>query len=140
MEIVAGRYGLSSKDTTPAQLVSVFENLKEEHPKDNFTIGIVDDVTYTSLPVSEEINTTPEGVTNAEFWGLGSDGRPSEPIRTPSRSLVMPRTCTARHTLYMTPRNQGTDTVSSEIRQRSHPGSLPDPGGGFWYSAPIHPM
>lgn len=74
MKIVGGRYGLSSKDTTPAQLVSVFENLKADEPKNDFTIGIEDDVTFTSLPVGEEINTTPDGVTNAEFWGLGSDG------------------------------------------------------------------
>lgn len=74
IKIVGGRYGLSSKDTTPAQLVSVFENLKADQPKNNFTIGIEDDVTFTSLPLGEEIDTTPEGVTSAEFWGLGSDG------------------------------------------------------------------
>ncbi|MCD8082613.1 MAG: pyruvate:ferredoxin (flavodoxin) oxidoreductase [Clostridiales bacterium] len=74
MTIVGGRYGLSSKDTTPGQILSVFENLKADKPKNNFTIGIVDDVTFTSLPVMPEINTDPEGQTNAEFWGLGSDG------------------------------------------------------------------
>ncbi|MGN0194814.1 MAG: pyruvate:ferredoxin (flavodoxin) oxidoreductase [Pseudoramibacter sp.] len=74
MKIVGGRYGLSSKDTTPAQIVAAFENLKADEPKNNFTIGIVDDVTHTSLPVGEEINTTPEGETSAEFWGMGSDG------------------------------------------------------------------
>ncbi|MCH4072106.1 pyruvate:ferredoxin (flavodoxin) oxidoreductase [Pseudoramibacter sp.] len=74
MKIVGGRYGLSSKDTTPAQIVAVFDNLKADEPKNNFTIGIVDDVTHTSLPIGEEINTTPEGETSAEFWGMGSDG------------------------------------------------------------------
>lgn len=74
MTIVGGRYGLSSKDTTPAQILAVYENLKQERPKNNFTIGIVDDVTFTSLPVPEEIDTTPEGETSAEFWGMGSDG------------------------------------------------------------------
>lgn len=74
MTIVGGRYGLSSKDTTPAQIVAVFDNLKADKPKNNFTIGIVDDVTFTSLPVGGEINTTPEGETSAEFWGMGSDG------------------------------------------------------------------
>ncbi|WP_207647979.1 pyruvate:ferredoxin (flavodoxin) oxidoreductase [Eubacterium barkeri] len=74
MTIVGGRYGLSSKDTTPAQFVAVFENLKAEKPKNNFTIGIVDDVTFTSLPMLEEINTTPAGEKSAEFWGMGSDG------------------------------------------------------------------
>lgn len=74
MTIVGGRYGLSSKDTTPAQILAVYENLKQERPKNNFTVGIVDDVTFTSLPVPEEIDTTPEGETSAEFWGMGSDG------------------------------------------------------------------
>ncbi|WP_329887618.1 pyruvate:ferredoxin (flavodoxin) oxidoreductase [Pseudoramibacter faecis] len=74
MTIVGGRYGLSSKDTTPAQIVAVFDNLKADKPKNNFTIGIVDDVTFTSLPIGGEINTTPEGETSAEFWGMGSDG------------------------------------------------------------------
>ena len=58
MEIVSGRYGLSSKDTTPGQILAVFENLKQETPKNHFTVGIVDDVTFTSLPVLQEINTT----------------------------------------------------------------------------------
>ena len=74
MVIVGGRYGLSSKDTTPSQIAAVFENLKAEPSKNDFTIGIVDDVTFTSLPIKEEIDTTPEGETSAEFWGLGSDG------------------------------------------------------------------
>ena len=73
MTIVGGRYGLSSKDTTPGQILAVYENLKQEKPKGNFTIGIVDDVTHTSLPVTE-IETSPAGQTSAEFWGMGSDG------------------------------------------------------------------
>ncbi|MCT4594637.1 MAG: pyruvate:ferredoxin (flavodoxin) oxidoreductase [Anaeromicrobium sp.] len=72
--IVGGRYGLGSKDTTPEQIVSVFENLKEEVPKNDFTIGIVDDVTHTSLDIVNTINTTPEGTIRCKFWGLGSDG------------------------------------------------------------------
>ena len=73
MTIVGGRYGLSSKDTTPGQILAVYENLKRAEPKRNFTIGIVDDVTHTSLPVME-IETSPAGQTSAEFWGMGSDG------------------------------------------------------------------
>ena len=73
MTIVGGRYGLSSKDTTPGQILAVYENLKREEPKRDFTIGIVDDVTHTSLPVTE-IETSPAGQTSAEFWGMGSDG------------------------------------------------------------------
>lgn len=72
--IVAGRYGLGSKDTTPAQIVAVYENLKSGLPKNHFTIGIVDDVTHTSLESGEEIDVVPEGTISCKFWGLGSDG------------------------------------------------------------------
>ncbi|MCX7922011.1 MAG: pyruvate:ferredoxin (flavodoxin) oxidoreductase [Clostridia bacterium] len=72
--IIGGRYGLGSKDTRPSQIVSVFNNLKSENPKDQFTIGIVDDITNTSLPEGEIIETTPEGTISCKFWGLGSDG------------------------------------------------------------------
>jgi pyruvate-ferredoxin/flavodoxin oxidoreductase len=72
--IVGGRYGLGSKDPVPAQILPVFENLKLETPKDRFTIGIIDDVTNTSLPVGEDIDTTPVGTKACKFWGLGSDG------------------------------------------------------------------
>ena len=54
--------------------MAVFENLKEDQPKNGFTIGIVDDVTFTSLEEKEKINTTPEGTIRCKFWGLGSDG------------------------------------------------------------------
>ena len=74
MDIVGGRYGLSSKDTTPGQIIAVFDNLKADEPKANFTIGIVDEVTNTSLPTTEEPNTAPAGQRSAEFWGMGSDG------------------------------------------------------------------
>ncbi|HHJ10990.1 MAG TPA: pyruvate:ferredoxin (flavodoxin) oxidoreductase [Bacteroidetes bacterium] len=72
--VVGGRYGLSSKDTTPAQIFAVFDNLKQEKPKDQFTIGIVDDVTFSSLPIGPEIDVTPKGTFEAKFYGLGSDG------------------------------------------------------------------
>lgn len=72
--IVGGRYGLGSKDTTPDQIVAVFENLNQADPKNHFTIGIVDDVTNTSLPTGEKIDTTAEGTVCCKFWGLGSDG------------------------------------------------------------------
>ncbi len=71
--IVGGRYGLSSKDTTPAQIVAVFENLAMNEPKNGFTIGIVDDVTFTSLPQKEEI-TLENAPYEAKFYGLGADG------------------------------------------------------------------
>ncbi len=72
--IVGGRYGLGSKDTRPSQIMAVFENLKGEQPRDGFTIGITDDVTNTSLPEKDGIETTPEGTISCKFWGLGSDG------------------------------------------------------------------
>ena len=74
MVIVGGRYGLSSKDTTPGQIIAVLDNLKQDKPKNGFTVGIVDDVTHTSLDVTCEIDTSPAGQTSAEFWGMGSDG------------------------------------------------------------------
>lgn len=72
--IVGGRYGLGSKDTTPAQIIAVFDNLKNSFPKNRFTIGIEDDVTYNSLPIFDGPDTTPEGTIQCKFWGLGSDG------------------------------------------------------------------
>lgn len=72
--IVGGRYGLSSKDTTPAQILSVYENLSLTLPKTNFTIGIVDDVTFTSLPPREEIALGGDSIYEAKFYGLGADG------------------------------------------------------------------
>ena len=72
--VVGGRYGLSSKDTTPAQIVAVYENLEHAEPKDGFTIGIVDDVTFKSLPQKEEFSIVKPGTTECKFFGLGSDG------------------------------------------------------------------
>lgn len=72
--IVGGRYGLGSKDTTPAQVLSVFDNLKAANPKNGFTIGIVDDVTNLSLGLVDDIDTTTPGTIQCKFWGLGSDG------------------------------------------------------------------
>ena len=73
VKIIGGRYGLSSKDTTPAQIISVFNNLAGEQ-KNQFTIGIVDDVTFKSLPVLPEISILPKGTFEARFYGLGADG------------------------------------------------------------------
>ncbi len=70
MKIFSGRYGLGSKDTTPAQIVAVYNNTEKE----KFTVGIVDDVTNLSLETGDAIVTTPEGTTNCKFWGLGADG------------------------------------------------------------------
>ena len=72
--IVGGRYGLGSSDTTPAHIISVFNNLELAEPKNHFTVGIVDDVTFTSLPLIDEIPMGGEGMFEAKFYGLGADG------------------------------------------------------------------
>ncbi|HPA93574.1 MAG TPA: pyruvate:ferredoxin (flavodoxin) oxidoreductase [Petrotogaceae bacterium] len=72
--IVGGRYGLGSKDTTPNQIKAVFDNLNLYNPKDRFTIGINDDVTFTSLELKEKINVASDGTIRCKFWGFGSDG------------------------------------------------------------------
>ncbi|MCM1378456.1 MAG: pyruvate:ferredoxin (flavodoxin) oxidoreductase [Clostridium sp.] len=72
--IVGGRYGLSSKDTTPAQILSVYANLELAEPKNHFTIGIVDDVNFTSLPMLPEVDLSSKGTFSAKFYGLGADG------------------------------------------------------------------
>ncbi|MEG0559515.1 MAG: pyruvate:ferredoxin (flavodoxin) oxidoreductase [Muribaculaceae bacterium] len=72
--IVGGRYGLGSKDTTPAQIISVYENLALPMPKNGFTIGIDDNITFTSLPPKEEIALGGKGMFQAKFFGLGADG------------------------------------------------------------------
>jgi pyruvate-ferredoxin/flavodoxin oxidoreductase len=72
--IVGGRYGLSSKDTTPQQIMAVFENLELSEPRNRFTIGIIDDVAFSSLPLKESVSTVPKGTFAAKFYGIGADG------------------------------------------------------------------
>jgi pyruvate-ferredoxin/flavodoxin oxidoreductase len=72
--VVGGRYGLGSKDFTPTMAKAVFDNLKNPAPKNHFTVGIIDDVTNTSLPLGEQIDTVPEGLIRCKFWGIGGDG------------------------------------------------------------------
>ena len=74
VEIYGGRYGLGSKDTLPAHIISVFANMNAAEPKKTFTLSIEDDVTNLSLPITETPDTTPKGTTSCKFWGLGSDG------------------------------------------------------------------
>ncbi|MBI9053888.1 MAG: pyruvate:ferredoxin (flavodoxin) oxidoreductase [Bacteroidales bacterium] len=72
--VVGGRYGLSSKDTTPSQIISVYDNLAMAEPKNHFTVGIVDDVKFLSLPILPEISVVPKGTFEGKFYGLGADG------------------------------------------------------------------
>ncbi|AGW12874.1 pyruvate:ferredoxin (flavodoxin) oxidoreductase [Megalodesulfovibrio gigas] len=72
--VVAGRYGLGSKEFTPSMVLAVYENMRSAQPKTHFTVGIVDDVTFKSLPVGPAFDTTPAGTVQCKFWGLGADG------------------------------------------------------------------
>lgn len=72
--VYTGRYGLSSKDTEPGDIIAVYNNMSSNSPKRRFTIGIVDDVTNLSLEVKDNPDTTPSDTTSCKFWGLGSDG------------------------------------------------------------------
>jgi pyruvate-ferredoxin/flavodoxin oxidoreductase len=72
--LVGGRYGLSSKNFTPTMVKAVFDNLRSSAPKNHFTVGIVDDVSHSSLDIGKEIHTSPEGTVRCKFWGLGADG------------------------------------------------------------------
>ncbi|MEL7609187.1 MAG: pyruvate:ferredoxin (flavodoxin) oxidoreductase [Bacillota bacterium] len=74
IEVYGGRYGLGSKEFSPSMVNAVYKNLAAKEPKNHFTIGITDDVTFTSLPVDEEVNAAPEGTICCKFFGLGSDG------------------------------------------------------------------
>ena len=73
-KLLNGRYGLGSKEFSPAMAIAVFNNMKVDSPKNHFTVGIVDDVTATSLQVGESLDVTPEGTVQCKFWGLGADG------------------------------------------------------------------
>jgi len=72
--IVGGRCGVGGKDVIPGHIQVIFENLKQDQPQDNFTVGIIDDVNHTSLPLGADIDTTVAGTKACKFWGLGSDG------------------------------------------------------------------
>lgn len=74
IDVLACRYGLATKEFTPAQVIAMFENMKQEESRTHYTIGINDDLTHLSLPYGPEVDTLPEGTVSAKFWGLGSDG------------------------------------------------------------------
>jgi pyruvate-ferredoxin/flavodoxin oxidoreductase len=73
-QLLNGRYGLGSKEFNPAMVVAVFDNMKADSPKNHFTVGIIDDLTDTSLAVGDSLDVTPEGTVQCKFWGLGADG------------------------------------------------------------------
>ena len=116
--IYTGRYGLGSKDTTPAQIVAVYHN----DEKQKFTIGIEDDVTHLSLKADEPLVTTPEGTINCKFWGLGADGTVG--ANKNSIKIIGDNTDMHRHILTMTPKNpvvlQCLTCVSVSHRSNQH--------------------
>jgi pyruvate-ferredoxin/flavodoxin oxidoreductase len=73
-EILGGRYGLGSKEFNPAMVLAVYDNMKSASPNNHFTVGIIDDVTHTSLAVGESLDVTPKGTVQCKFWGIGADG------------------------------------------------------------------
>ena len=101
--IIGGRYGLGSKDTPPSNVFAVYEELTKSAPKRQFTVGIVDDVTHTSLEEKPSPNTAAPGTIECKFWGLGGDGTVGA-NRTPSRSSATTPTSTCRPTSSTTPR------------------------------------
>ena len=101
MTINGGRYGLGSKDTTPADIISVFNN----KDKKEFTVAINDDVTNLSLERGEAVSSTPESTVSCKFWGLGADGTVGA-NKNSSRSSVIIQINMLRHTLIMILRNQ----------------------------------
>ena len=74
VKVYGGRYGLASKDVTPGAIIAAFRNIQSDKPLHGFTVGIVDDVTNLSIPITEEPDTTPKNIISCKFWGLGSDG------------------------------------------------------------------
>jgi len=102
-KVVGGRYGLSSKEFTPAMVKAVYDDLKKPAPKNHFTVGINDDVTHTSLPVDYSFSTETDAVKRCLFYGLGSDGT-VVPTRTRSRSSAKSPASTPRATSSMTRR------------------------------------
>lgn len=74
IQLLSGRYGLSSKNTTPSQILAVYNNMLAEKPKNKFTVGINDDVTHLSLDIPEKIDTSPQNTFSCKFWGIGADG------------------------------------------------------------------
>jgi pyruvate-ferredoxin/flavodoxin oxidoreductase len=74
IEVVGGRYGMGSKEFTPVMAKAIFDNLDQNDPKNHFTVGILDDVTHTSLPLGEHFEASPEGLVRCKFWGIGGDG------------------------------------------------------------------
>ncbi len=104
--ILAGRYGLGSKEFNPAMVKAVYDNMEKDAPKKAFTVGINDDVTNTSLPVEDRYDVAPEGTVQCKFWGIGCRWNCRCATAVRSRSLVITLTCMPRPILPMIQRNQ----------------------------------
>ena len=110
VRVVGGRYGLSSKEFTPAMVKGVFDELKKPEPN-HFSIGITDDVTFTSIPFEPEFSTEPDDQVRAVFWGLGADGTVSA-NKTRSRSSARKLRITRRATLFTIQKSRRDDGFS----------------------------
>ncbi len=122
IKVLAGRYGLSSKDTTPAQMKAVYDNMAGEQ-KNHFTVGIVDDVTHRSLDVGEHISTAGGSTIECKFWGLGSDGTVG--ANKNSIKIIGDNTPQyVRRILNMTPRSPAASPKATCASARS-PSALP---------------
>ncbi len=111
--VVGGRYGLGSKDTRPAQIAAVYRNLRQEQPLNGFTLGIIDDVTHTSLVEGEAIDTTPPaGTISCKFWGPWFGWNCGGRIRVRCGLSGNIPICLPRPIFLMTARNRGGTTIS----------------------------
>jgi hypothetical protein len=122
--IVNGRYGLSSKEFNPGMVKAVFDNLKADTPKNHFTVGIVDDVTHTSLTVEDGLTWRPKEPSSASSGGWAPTGRWG-PTKAPSRSSATIPTCMPRPILPMTQKVGRCDHVSPPFWQNTDPVHLP---------------
>ena len=129
--IVGGRYGLGSKDFTPAMVKAVFDNLQAAKPKNHFTVGIIDDVTHTSLEVGDSLDVAPEGTVQCKFWGLGSDGTVG--ANKSAIKIIGDNTdmYAQAYFAYDSKKSGGITDLPPALRQKADPVHLPDRHGGF---------
>ena len=135
---MSGRYGLSSKEFTPAMVKAVFDNLAADQPKNHFTVGINDDVWHTSLPFDPAFSTEPAKVIRALFYGLGADGTVG--ANKNSIKIIGESTRQLRARLFRLrfKKIRFHDRVAPAVRAGTHPLGLPDFAGEFCCVPPNH--
>ncbi len=127
LHVIGGRYGLSSKEFTPAMVKAVFDELAKPQPKNHFTVGIVDDVTHTSLSFDPEFTVEADDVVRAMFFGLGSDGT----VGANKNSIkIIGEETTSQvqgYFVYDSKKSGASDHLPSAFRSAPHPLGVPDP-------------